>query len=249
MHANLIAPQTSDESMGRLTGAILAYKIGYHQWGFIPGRDGRENIINVQMIIDLINSKNEEGAVVFLDQEKAQNMVSFTTINTIFKSLELPERFHSLLNIVYRKHHIRARVQWHHSPNNFAVNSGTKQGCPLLSLINVVVADLYNMAVISHKHYMGHPTLARHFVKISAYADNTAVHLRTLTDVKFYKLLLRQYSLATRGITNFNKLEEVLCGSWRRDPPDLGIKVVKATKYLGVITEDVKQGNGYKSHP
>jgi hypothetical protein len=103
-----------------------------------------------------------------------------------------------------------------------------------------VVADLYNMVVISHKHFTGHPTLVGHFVKISAYADDTAVHLRTLTDVKIYRLLLRQYSLATGGVTNFNKSEAVLCGSWRRDPPDLGIKVVKATKYLGVITGDDK---------
>jgi hypothetical protein len=46
--------------------------------------------------------------------------------------------------------------------------------------------------------------------------------------------------LATGGVTNFNKSEAVLCGSWRRDPLDLGIKVVPATKYLGVITRDDK---------
>jgi hypothetical protein len=76
-------------------GPILANKIRCHQWVFIPGRDDRENIINVQMIIDLINLKNEEGAVVFLDQEKAFDMVSFITINTIFKLLERPDRVNS----------------------------------------------------------------------------------------------------------------------------------------------------------
>jgi hypothetical protein len=44
--------------------------IGEHQQGFIPGRDGRENIINVQLIIDLINAKNEEGAMVFLTKRR-----------------------------------------------------------------------------------------------------------------------------------------------------------------------------------
>ena len=68
-------------------GPILAKKIGHHQRGFIPGRDDRENIINVQMIIDLINARAEEGAVAFLDQEKAFDMVSFTTINTIFAKI------------------------------------------------------------------------------------------------------------------------------------------------------------------
>ena len=92
------------------------------------------------------------------------------------------------------------------------------------------------MAIIAHKHFKGQETLQGHFVKISAYADDTAVHLGTLTDVKIYRLLLWQYSLATGGITNFNKSEAVLCGKWRDSPPNLGIRIVKASKYMGVIT-------------
>jgi hypothetical protein len=103
------------------------------------------------MIIDLLNAKNEEGAVAF--------------------------------------------------QTTFPVNSGTRQGCPLSPLIYAVVADLYNRAIINHKHFKGHETLTGHFVKISAYADDTAVHLGSLTDIKIYKLLLIQYSLATGGIT------------------------------------------------
>ena len=38
-------------------GPILAKRIGHHQRGFIPTQDGRENIINVQLLIDLINTK------------------------------------------------------------------------------------------------------------------------------------------------------------------------------------------------
>jgi hypothetical protein len=57
-----------------------------------------------------------------------------------------------------------------------------------------------------------------------------------LTDVKIYKLLLRQYALAMGGVTNFGKSEGVLCGKWKVNLPNLGIWVVKASKYLGVIT-------------
>jgi hypothetical protein len=160
-------------------GPILANKIGHHQCGFIPGRDGRENIINVQMIINLLNAKNEEGTVAFLDQEKAFDMVSFTTINTIFTKLNWPERFKSLLATVYKENHIRAKVRANRttSTNDFAVNSGTRQGCPLSPLIYAVVADLYNMAIINHKQFKGHETLPGHFIKILAYADDMAVHL------------------------------------------------------------------------
>jgi hypothetical protein len=81
-------------------GPILANKIGHHQRGFIFGRDGWENIINVQIIIDLLNTKSEEGAIAFLDQEKAF-IISFMTINEIFTKFKWLERFRSLLHTVF----------------------------------------------------------------------------------------------------------------------------------------------------
>jgi hypothetical protein len=44
------------------------------------------------MIIDLINAKNEEGEIAFLDQEKAFKIVSFTIINSVFAKLNWPDR-------------------------------------------------------------------------------------------------------------------------------------------------------------
>jgi hypothetical protein len=188
-------------------GPILARKIGHYQRGFILGRDGQENIINVQMIIDLINAKNKERAITFLDQEKAFDMVSFTTINSVFSKLNWPDRFHAVLQTTYCKNHIQARVKANRiiSKEDFPVNSGTRQGCPLSPLIYAVVADLYNMAVINHKFFKGHKTLLKSFVEILAYADDTAVHLGSLADIKIYCLLLRQYALATGGVTNLNQ--------------------------------------------
>jgi hypothetical protein len=219
-------------------GPILAKKIGHHQRGFILGRDGLENIINVQMIIDLINAKNKEGAVAFLDQKKAFNMVSFTTINSVFTKLNWPDRFHTVLLTTYCKNRIQARVKANGiiSKENFLVNSGTRQGCPLSPLIYTMVADLYNMAVINYKSFKGHEMLLGSFVKISVHADDTAVHLGSLADIKIYHLLLRQYALAIGGVTNFYKSERVLCRRWRNLASNLGIKVAKSSKYLGVIT-------------
>jgi hypothetical protein len=83
----------------------------------------------------------------FLDQEKAFDMISFTTINTVFTKLNWLERFKALLSTVYCSNKIRAKVKANGttSKNDFAVNSGTRQGCPLSPLIYAVVADLYNM--------------------------------------------------------------------------------------------------------
>jgi hypothetical protein len=143
------------------------------------------------MIIDLINAKNEERAVAFLDQEKAFDMVSFITINSVFTKLNWPDRFRAVLQITYCKNRIQARVNANGiiSKEDFLVNSGTRQGCPLFSLIYAVVADFYNMAVINHNSFKEHKTLLRSFVKI--YADDIAVHLGSLADIKIYCLLLQ----------------------------------------------------------
>jgi hypothetical protein len=50
----------------------------------------------------MINATNKEGAVAFLDQEKAFDMVSFTTINTVFAKLKWLKRLRAVLNTTYR---------------------------------------------------------------------------------------------------------------------------------------------------
>lgn len=220
-------------------GNILADKIGQHQRGFIPGRDGRENIVNVQLIIDLINARNNEGAMVFLDQEKAFDMVSFTTIKTIFKDLKWPERFRSLIHSTYKDKSTWAHVivNGKRSESTFPICLGTRQGCPLSPLIFAIVADLFNTAVINNGKFKGHESIPGFFVKISAYADDTGVHLGSIRDIAIYKDLLQDYSKATGGITNMAKSEAVLLGKWRvNPPPDIGVRIVEASKYLGVIT-------------
>jgi hypothetical protein len=55
---------------------------------------------------DLLNDRNKEGAVAFLNQEKAFDMVSFITINIVFTKLNWPDRFLAVLQTTYRKNHI-----------------------------------------------------------------------------------------------------------------------------------------------
>jgi len=93
-------------------GNLIVQKIGHHQRGFIPGRDGRENVLNVQLIMDLINADIEgEGAMIFLDQEKAFDMVSFNAIKTTFIRKGWPGRFNNLLAAIYRTDTTRSKVR------------------------------------------------------------------------------------------------------------------------------------------
>ena len=46
-------------------GKILNQVVGQHQLGFIPGRDGRENILSTQLIVDHFNKKGTAKALFF----------------------------------------------------------------------------------------------------------------------------------------------------------------------------------------
>jgi exonuclease III len=218
-------------------GPILADKIGHHQRGFIPGRDGRENIINVQLVMDLMNARLEDGAILYLDQEKAFDMVSFTTINRIFNKLQWPEPFCNTIKATYTLNRMRAKVKvgGHISEGTCPINSGTRQGCPLSPLIYAVVADLYNMSIITSKAYTGHKINANRSVRISAFADDTAVHVGNKRDLAISRTYLRKYAVATGGITNLDKSEGLHLGRWALLKVPLGIKPTEAVEYLGVI--------------
>ena len=113
------------------------------------------------------------------------------------------------------------------------INSGTRQGCPLSPLIFAVVADLFNMTIINKPDFTGHFIDEDTLSKISAFADDAAVHVGSLRDIVIYRKTLIDYSAATGSITNLAKSEAVLLGSWRQLKPDVGVQTVTASKYLG----------------
>ena len=104
---------------------------------------------------------------------------------------------------------------------------------PTVPLIFAIVADLFNTTIISNEEFKGHESIKGFFVKISAYAEDTGVHLGSLRDIEIYQALLRDSSLATGGITNIAKSEVVLLGKWRDYTPEMGVRVIEASKYLG----------------
>jgi hypothetical protein len=126
------------------------------------------------------------------------------------------------LSTVYRKDKIKAKVKANGitSDQCFKVNSGTRQGCPLSPLIYAVVADLFNATIVKHPQFKGIQTTEGMFVKITAYADDTAIYPSNVRDLAIVNKFITLYSRATGGITNINKCEVVYMGSWRNNPPN-----------------------------
>ena len=67
---------------------------------------------------------------------------------------------------------------------------------PYSLLIFAVVADLFNMAIINNPDFTGHVINEETSSKISAFADDTAVHMGSIEDIKStmrpWEITLRQ---------------------------------------------------------
>ena len=123
------------------------------------------------------------------------------------------------MHTVYKKDQVKAKIRVNGKLSDKAchINSGTWQDCLLSLLIFAVVADLFNMSIISNPDFTGHITDENTASKISAFADDTAVHVGTLGDIVIYRATLNDYLVATGGITNLAKSEAVLLGRWRQE--------------------------------
>ena len=80
---------------------VLKKHIGHHQRGFISERDGRENILMVQMLMEDRDTRGLPGASVFLDIAKAFDSVSHESLIHLLKHIGFPRRFISTVMAIY----------------------------------------------------------------------------------------------------------------------------------------------------
>ena len=219
-------------------GPILAEIIGHHQRGFIPTRDGRENIITAQLVADWCNAAGETACELFLDQEKAFDMVSYKAINEIFRKKGWPIAFRTMISSTYTCGTRKARVKVNGklSEGTIDINSGTSQGCPMSPLLFAIVADLFSSTIIKAADFKGISVAGSIEVKILGYADDTGVTVGNQESVDIYVWAADVYSAGTGGRTNIYKSEAIRLGSRLGNTWVLPIPTSTCSKYLGVIT-------------
>lgn len=219
-------------------GPILADIIGHHQRGFIPTRDGRENIITAQLVADWCNAAGETACEMFLDQEKAFDMVSYKSINAVFEKKDWPSVFRRMIASTYTCGTRKARVKINGilSAGTIRIDTGTSQGCPMSPLLFAIIADLFSCTIIKSPNFKGISVAGSVQIKILGYADDTGVLPKDQKSIKTYSRVAEMYAAGTGGRTNVNKSEAVRLGSKIGNSFELPIPTSKSSKYLGVIT-------------
>jgi hypothetical protein len=212
-------------------GPILNEIVGEHQKGFIPGRDGRENVIVVQACLDKL-SKKLKGGVIFLDLEKAFDRVSHEALASLLSILRFPPQFTNTVKGIYSNSKVVIKVNDSRT-KEIIVNSGTKQGCPISPLLFTIVAEVLTQQIVNDPEFKGVKISAMR-KKVAAYADDTAIVCKDIKDLHIALKHLKAYETAT-GMKANKKKTEIVSNDFEilKEARALGFATPKETKYLG----------------
>lgn len=169
--------------------------IGEHQVGFMPGKSYFDHVKHAQLLIDYARLKDKHLYLVLLDQEKAYDRIDH---GFLWKTLE---KFGVPIDIIRAIQGCYSQAKSVVSINKFTsetfdVKSGVRQGDPLPCLLFNAVIETLALRIIEEPRLGGFldENDIRHILDL--YADDMAV---TLTDLNQMKALLHVYKIYAKA--------------------------------------------------
>lgn len=154
---------------------ILPKIISDEQTGFIRGRQLFFNVRTLLNIINLKHSSQTPEVVISLDAEKVFDHVKWEYLFTVLQKFGFGDNFIKWIHLLYASP--QASV---HTNNNrssyFRLGRGTRQGCPLSSLLFALAIEPLSIVLRSSPSLQGVVRSAIE-IKLSLYADDLLLYV------------------------------------------------------------------------
>uniref|UniRef100_A0A803JQD3 Reverse transcriptase domain-containing protein n=1 Tax=Xenopus tropicalis TaxID=8364 RepID=A0A803JQD3_XENTR len=118
----------------------LPFLVNQDQAGFIPKREGKDNIYKVISLIQIAKTKKIPTIILTTDAEKAFDRVSWTFLRETLLGFGLGEKMIERILALYQNPTARIQVNGILSPT-VHIHNGTRQGCPLSPLLFVLAME------------------------------------------------------------------------------------------------------------
>ena len=231
--------------MKRVIGKVISRE----NTGFSPGRFIAENTHQMRLMQKMLEEDDTDGMFVFLDLEKAFDRVSWKYMRNAVERLGFGDDFVKWIGILYDENSAptrRLRINGHEG-KQFELRCGTAQGCPLSPLLYLCVMEAFSRTVKNDPRVKG-IRVGRSEFKLSQFADDTVLLLRTFDSIDRVWRILETVRRATGQTVNANKTEGLLLGRMRNDPrAPAWIKWCQDGDYI--ISLGVPFGNDFDDSP
>ncbi len=189
----------------------------------VPKRSIFDNLFLIRDMITVAQRHKLDIGFLSLDQEKAFDRVDH---HYLFKTLEafgFGTQFISLVKLLYNDIYSMLRINGSLT-RPFPVTRGIRQGCPLSGLLySISIEPLLAMLRKTALVVFGVPGFSEVApVKLTAYADDVTVIIKSTDDVTKLISSLNKFQKATSARINWDKCASLLLGEWEDvGPPQL----------------------------
>ena len=123
---------------------VIPYLISQDQFGFMKNRQLAHNVLELNMVIDYCQRENLPSLITQIDFKKAFDMIEWNSIKLILGAFGFPDRFIQMIMACFEG--FRARVINNGRLSEYInIECGTKQGCPVSSLIFLLIIETVSL--------------------------------------------------------------------------------------------------------
>lgn len=196
---------------------LLPVLINEDQTGFIKGRNSCNNMRRLLNTIQKFHKQSIDGVVVSLDAQKAFDRVEMPFLFHVLEKFGLGVNFINWVRLLYNNPLSSVLTNGLRS-SNFAIQRGTRQGCPLSPLLFALVIEPLAEAVRRNEGIHGLSIGDRQH-KITLYADDVLIFL-TDPEISTPNLLniITKFSEFSGYKINLDKSEAMPLGSLLHQP-------------------------------
>ena len=189
------------------------------QRGFVPGRSIHEANRLIQDIIDYANMRNDNGSIIFLDQEKAFDRVEWEWLDACLIKYNFGNEFRSWVNMLLKDAKTCIKTNGHIS-NYFKITRSARQGCPISPLLYILQIEPLACTLRKDNEVKGIKLPNNSEVKVSMLADDTQLFLKDELSIINSMNILSTFEEASGSKINLRKTIGIYIGGWKNKNPE-----------------------------
>ena len=186
----------------------------------IKGKSIHDGAALIRDLIEYVNRKYLPGIIISLDQTKAYDRVEWDFLFKVLRKFNFGPNFIHMIKTCYTNIESCVKLKYI-EVNPFNLSRGIRQGCPISTLLYILVAETLAQAVRVESEIKGIKLPDGLISKWVGYSDDGNATLSDFNSVKKLFVLLEIYERASGAKVNLHKTQGFLMGKLRyaKDTP------------------------------
>ena len=228
---------------------VITNVVSTDQNGYIKNRFIGFSIRQIQDIIDYAEENNLEGAVLFLDYQKAFDSIEWNFMNMTLEKFGFGNNFINSVKMLY-KNAKNSIINNGWVSNSFSISREIRQGCPISALLYILSAEIMAVNIRNNKNIRGIKVRNAKEIKLTQMADDTTIFLESENCIPVLLNEIQRFTEVSGLKLNKSKTKGILLGRHRHHNRhtihgiDFSMAAVKALGiYFSANTQESQQLN------